>query len=70
MNPPRPNPAPLPQDWSPDQALAAFELTEFIRDQLWDQYGPTIQLALRLRQQPADRDLPALGSPLDNDSPF
>jgi hypothetical protein len=37
----------LPDSWSPAQALAAFELIDLIRDQLWAAYGPAIQRALR-----------------------
>jgi hypothetical protein len=41
----------LPDSWSPEQALAAFELIDLIRDQLWAAYGPDIQRALRDDQQ-------------------
>ncbi len=44
----------LPDSWSPEQALAAFELIDLIRDQLWAVYGPDIQRALRDDQQQPD----------------
>jgi hypothetical protein len=69
MNPLLRDPAALlPQHWSPEQALAAFELIELVRDLLWDLYGPDIQLALRLDQQQAVPD--HSGSPLHDDSPL
>jgi hypothetical protein len=40
-------PLPLPDHWTPAQALAVFELIEQLRDQLWDAYGPDIQRATR-----------------------
>jgi hypothetical protein len=53
----------LPDDWSPEQALAAFQLIDLVRDHLWDQYGLAIQDALRGQQQhlePDRRQLPLL----------
>jgi hypothetical protein len=40
----------LPLDWSPDQALAVFELLGALREHLWIHYGMEIQHALRLQQ--------------------
>jgi hypothetical protein len=56
----------LPDSWSPEQALAAFELIDLIRDQLWVAYGPAIQLALRKNLQHARR--PSM--PRDGEDPF
>jgi hypothetical protein len=60
----------LPEDWSPEQALAAFELIDLIRDQLWNDYGPAIQNALRSQQQHPDLDLRQLPLRLDDEPPF
>ena len=38
---------PLPDHWTPAQALAVFELINLLRDQIWLAYGPAIQCALR-----------------------
>ena len=46
MSTPR-RPITLPDAWSADQALAAFELIDLIRDHLWADYGSAIQQALR-----------------------
>ncbi len=43
----RPRHIELPAHWSPAQALAAFELIDLIRDELWKVYGSAIQQALR-----------------------
>ena len=32
-----PNPI-LPDDWSPEQALAVYELLDQLRDRVWDRY--------------------------------
>ena len=37
----------LPAHWTPEQALAVFELIDLLRDQLWGAYGSAIQHALR-----------------------
>ena len=59
----------LPDHWSPKQALAAFELIELLRDQLWQQYHGSIQGALRAdrkpRTGPEHRPVPE-----DNEPPF
>lgn len=47
MTPPGPQRIELPEHWTPDQALAVFEIIELLRDQLWAAYGPAIQYALR-----------------------
>lgn len=44
---PDPHRIDLPAHWTPDQALAVFEIIELLRDQLWAAYGPAIQYALR-----------------------
>lgn len=60
----------LPEHWSPEQALAAFELIDLIRDQLWNDYGLAIQYALRRQQQHPDLDLRQLPLRLDDEPPF
>lgn len=59
----------LPEHWTPKQALAAFELLDLLRDQLWAQYGPEIQRAHRRDRTPREdpRQLPI---PLGDDPPF
>ena len=58
----------LPTYWTPEQALAVFEILDALRDQLWDLYGLQIQQAMRedlcpttSREPPCEidqRDLP------------
>lgn len=60
----------LPEHWSPEQALAAFELIDLIRDQLWNEYGLAIQNALRIQQQHPNLDLRQLPLRLDDQPPF
>ena len=59
----------LPDHWSPKQALAAFELLDLLREELWAHYGREIQRAIRRDRVPAadPRQLPI---PLTDDPPF
>lgn len=68
MTHPRIRPLDLPDDWTPAQASAAFELIDRLRDQLWSLYGTSIQSHLRDDLQ--QRDPRQLSIPLDDDSPF
>jgi hypothetical protein len=55
----------LPAHWTPEQALAVFEILELLRDEICAAYGPEIQQAFR------DDLIPEQGSlPLDPDEPF
>jgi hypothetical protein len=64
----RRSPPVLPDHWTPKQALAVFELLDFVRDQLWEQYRRDIQRAMRVNHAAADpRQLP---TPLDGEPPF
>jgi hypothetical protein len=36
----------IPLDWSPEQALAAYEWLELLRTRVWLLYGPEIQQIL------------------------
>ena len=55
----------LPAHWTPEQALAVFEVIDMLRDQLWTAYGPEIQRALR-----EDRVTQQQLLPFDPDEPF
>lgn len=57
-----------PTGWTPAQALAAFELIDLLRDQLWAAYGPAIQQALRDDLQQPDPH--QLQIDLGGDEPF
>ena len=37
----------LPIDWSPEQAVAVFEILDELRDSVWARYGLQIQHVLR-----------------------
>jgi hypothetical protein len=58
----------LPLDWSPDQALAVFEIVDLLRDHLWAHYALQIQHAQRLQQSAPE---PYVVSTIDDsDVPF
>ena len=40
-------PMPLPADWSPEQAVAVFEILDELLERVWAQYGLQIQQVLR-----------------------
>ncbi len=58
----------LPVHWTPEQALAVFEMIDLIRDHLWLLYDHDIQNALRSDQQRVDPR--QLSIPLDTNPPF
>jgi hypothetical protein len=43
----QPNLIEIPDHWSPETALAVFELIDDLRDQIWSRYGQDIQDELR-----------------------
>jgi hypothetical protein len=43
-------PITLPTDWSPEQAVAVFEILDELRQRVWDHYGLQIQHVLRDQQ--------------------
>ncbi|MEO5861681.1 MAG: hypothetical protein ABIQ03_04375 [Burkholderiales bacterium] len=47
----------IPRHWTPEQALAAFELLDQLRDLVWQCYSREIQSCLR-EQQRADASPP------------
>ena len=58
----------LPCYWTPEQALAAFELIDLIRDQIWQRYSIAIQTALRNDRQTTH--VPRQQALFDDDPPF
>lgn len=55
----------LPAHWTPEQALAVFEILDLLRDELWGAYGPEIQQAFRDNLMPEQAPLP-----WEEDEPF
>ena len=37
----------LPTHWSPEQAVAVFDILDELRDRIWERYGLQIQQVLR-----------------------
>ena len=59
----------IPTTWTPEQALAVFELLDDLRDQLWALHGSQIQDLLQQQQGSAASS--ALSAVPDNDTaPF
>jgi hypothetical protein len=57
----------LPTDWSPDQAVAVFEILDELREHVWARYGQQIQQVLREQRSTA---IPAAADIDDADVPF
>ena len=57
----------LPTHWSPEQAVAVFEILDEMRDRIWERYGLQIQQVLRDQRSTA---VPAAGDIDDSDVPF
>jgi hypothetical protein len=51
----RPITVSIPTVWTPEQALAVFELLDDLRDKIWTRYGSQMQLLLQELQTPAAR---------------
>ncbi len=47
----------IPASWTPEQALAVFELLDELRDRVWATHGCHIQELLQQEQTVATRDL-------------
>ena len=45
----------LPTHWSPEQAVAVFEILDELRESVWDRYGLQIQQLLRDQRSTAVR---------------
>jgi hypothetical protein len=43
----------IPAHWSPEEALAVFELLDDLRDKIWAHYGLRLQQLLAEQQQAA-----------------
>jgi hypothetical protein len=57
----------LPRHWSPEQAVAVFEILDELREHVWARYGLQIQQVLRDEQGMA---VPAAGDIDEADVPF
>ena len=55
----------IPDHWTPDAALAVFELIDDLRDRIWARYGLVIQDELRRQTEPAHDDANAPPSKRD-----
>jgi hypothetical protein len=59
-------PLAIPTYWTPEQAIAVFELIDDLRDQIWSIYQTDLQQMIRLQRQPAPID----PLEIDDDLPF
>ena len=59
----------IPDYWTPEQALAVFELLDALRERVWDQYREQIQEQYRIDRGEDDDEQPDLFE-LDDEIPF
>ena len=59
----------IPASWTPEQALAVFELLDELRDRLWAIHGCQIQDLLQ-QEQGSTVDLHSGDDPSRDDRPF
>ncbi|MBL8483415.1 MAG: hypothetical protein JNJ60_14550 [Rhodocyclaceae bacterium] len=57
-------------DWTPEQALAVFELLNDLQDRIWDRYGLFIQARLRRDRAPRAPRAPRVHKADPDDPPF
>lgn len=48
-------PVEIPTTWTPEQAVAVFDMLTKIRDRIWDQYNVQIQTELQNQLNSADQ---------------
>jgi hypothetical protein len=53
----------IPTGWTPEQALAVFEMIDELRDAIWQCYSLQIQDECRDQRQPTERVNKDLGDP-------
>lgn len=59
----------IPDYWSPEQALAAYELLDALREQVWERYGE--QITEQMRREYAEQQARAqLELPFNDEIPF
>lgn len=46
----------IPATWTPEQALAVFELLDEIRDKIWSRYGSRLQGLIQEQQTSSEAD--------------
>ena len=59
----------IPDDWSPEQALAVYELLDTLRERVWDRYQLQLIKLLAPDTDQNDTSQPDLFE-LDDDIPF
>jgi hypothetical protein len=59
-------PLAIPTYWTPEQAIAVFELVDDLREQIWSIYQTDLQQMIRQQRQPAPLD----PLEIDDDLPF
>ena len=52
----RPIPVEIPATWTPEQALAVFDLLDEIRDKIWSRYGSRLQGLFQEQQTSSEAD--------------
>jgi hypothetical protein len=66
----RPITVEIPVTWTPEQALAVYELLDELRERIWEIYGFRLQDLLREQQQPLSLDDSDDPSPPTQSEPF
>jgi len=57
----------IPDDWTPEQAQAVFEVLDDLRDRIWEHYALPLQELYQQQRMPNETDPPFL---IDPDEPF
>ena len=59
----------IPDSWSPEQALAVYELLDALREQVWERHGKHITEQMR-REYAEQEALAQLELPFSDEIPF
>lgn len=55
----------IPDDWTPEQAQAVFEVLDDLRERIWEHYALPLQERYRQQRMPDDTAPPLPGDPAE-----
>lgn len=55
----------IPDDWTPEQAQAVFEVLDDLRERIWEHYALTLQELYRQQRLPDETNQPSPDDPAE-----
>jgi hypothetical protein len=60
----------IPDDWSPEQAIAVYDFLDELRERLWDRYGEQITERMRFEYEEQQKHAQLELFPFNDEIPF